>query len=91
MTTVVNKRNESFDEYIGRGSIFGNPYEIGRDGTREQVIERYRTWFGFMVRDPIFLSAVQLLRNKKLGCFCKPLLCHGDVIKEFLDKTAPVE
>lgn len=85
MTTVVNKRTSDFDVYIGRGSIFGNPYEIGRDGTREEVIERYRVWFNFLVRDPIFVEHLKKLKNKKLGCFCSPMLCHGDVIKNWLD------
>lgn len=85
MTTVVNKNKESFEVYVGRGSIFGNPYVIGRDGTREQVIERYREWFKFLLRDPIFAAAVLDLRDKKLGCFCKPLACHGEVIAEYLN------
>jgi hypothetical protein len=34
MCEVVNKYKEPFDIYIGRGSIWGNPYVIGKDGTR---------------------------------------------------------
>lgn len=89
MTKVVNKRVEEYDVYIGRGSIFGNPYEIGKDGTREQVIERYRGWFAFLLRDEIFRQEVLKLKGKSLGCFCKQpekfVPCHGDVIAEWLD------
>lgn len=48
ITEVINIReyNGSYI-YIGRGSIFGNPFEIGKDGDREYVIKRYRRWFNF--------------------------------------------
>lgn len=89
MTTVVNIRNEPCDVRIHRGTIFGNPYEIGRDGTREQVIEKYRKWFGFLLRDGRFVELLENLRNKKLGCFCKSpniqVYCHGDIIAEYLN------
>ena len=41
---VLNKRdvNGSIDMYIGRGSPWGNPYVIGKDGNRTEVIARYR-------------------------------------------------
>jgi len=85
MTTVVNKRKEYFDVYIGRGSLFGNGYIIGPDGTREEVIQKYREWFFRRLRSERFRKAVEKLRGKKLGCFCKPLACHGDVIVEYLE------
>ena len=27
--------------YVGRGSLWGNPLVIGKDGTREEVIEKF--------------------------------------------------
>ena len=30
--------------YVGRPSPLGNPYALGRDGNREQVIAKYRRW-----------------------------------------------
>lgn len=93
MTTVVNIRHEQFDEYCGRGSIFGNPFEIGLDGERERVIERYRNWFYHTIKDNRFKEAVLSLRGKKLGCFCKQLdkevACHVDVIVEYLNQNGP--
>lgn len=86
MTKVVNLRKDSYDVYIGRGSIFGNPYEIGVDGTREQVCERYEKWFNFCLRDRVFRAAVLALKDKTLGCFCCPQQCHGEIIAEYLNQ-----
>ena len=85
-TKVVNKYKDSYDVYIGRGSVFGNPFVIGRDGTREDVINKYRDYFLKQVHDNLmFKSQVLKLEGKTLGCFCKPKACHGDVIKEYLE------
>ena len=43
--TVVNKKTHkptSNDVYIGRPSIWGNPFVIGKDGSRNQVINKYK-------------------------------------------------
>ena len=89
-TRVVNKYHEAYDVYIGRGSIFGNPFCIGKDGNRTDVIKKYKVWFYERLKDRLFEQAVQGLRGKKLGCFCKPLACHGDVIKEYLNERNTV-
>jgi len=85
-TTVVNIRKEEHDVYIGRGSLFGNPFKISRHQDRIDVIEKYKEWFHNQIRIDIhFKISVLLLRNKKLGCYCKPKPCHGDVIVEYLN------
>lgn len=76
---VVNLRSADFDVFIGRPSKWGNPFVIGRDGTRTQVIERYREW---IAGQPELLAALPELRGKVLGCFCAPAACHGDVLAE---------
>lgn len=85
MTTIVNVKEEKCDIYIGRPSLFGNPYKIGRDGTRDQVLSLYRKWFYERLNNPEFKNKVLLLKDKKLGCWCKPLSCHGDVIADYLN------
>ena len=86
MTSVVNIRRDKCDVYIGRGSPFGNPFRIGRDGSREQVIELYRQKIiKRMISDELFVDEVMALRGKRLGCYCKPLACHGDVIVELIE------
>lgn len=83
-TIVVNLRKEPADEYIGRGSIFGNPFKISKYRTREMVIDFYREWFYEQLKQDWFRKAVERLEGKSLGCFCKPKACHGDIIVEYL-------
>jgi hypothetical protein len=82
MTKVVNCKKEKYDVYIGRPSLYGNPFVIGRDGTREEVIEKYRIWI--LTQPDLIEKAKQELKDKVLGCFCKPLACHGDVLVELI-------
>lgn len=88
MVRVVNIRDTSkYDVDITRNGPYGNAYLIGRDGTREEVIELYRVWLrNFLKHTPDYLEP---LRGKTLGCVCKPLPCHGDVIVESLTITKP--
>lgn len=83
MTRVVNKYKEPFDVYIGRGSDWGNPFVIGTDGTREEVIDKYRKW---IIKQPQ-IKNIHKLSGKTLGCFCKPKPCHGDVLVELLEEA----
>lgn len=87
MTTVVNKNKDTFyDSFIGRGSLFGNEWVIGKDGTRDEVIAKYEDSFYDKVEsDQSFRTEVLKLKNKTLGCYCKPARCHGDIIKSWLD------
>lgn len=83
-TKVVHCKKEYYDVYIGRPSKYGNPFKIGKDGTREEVIEKYRDW---LHRNPNLMREVkEELKDKVLGCWCKPDACHGDVLKELCDE-----
>jgi hypothetical protein len=84
VTTVVNKYKDFWDVYIGRGSKWGNPFVIGKDGDREEVIEKYKTW---IQTQPHLMASLHELKDKKLGCFCRPWHhCHGDVLVELVEK-----
>ena len=85
VTRAVNRRREAYDVYIGRPSVWGNPYVIGRDGTRAEVIEKYRT---YVLSRPDLLARLPELRGKRLGCYCKPAACHGDVLAELATQRA---
>jgi len=81
MTTVVHCKKERYDIYIGRPSQWGNPFSIGRDGDRAEVIRKYREW---ILTKPELLADLPTLKDKVLGCWCKPLTCHGDVLVELV-------
>lgn len=94
ITAVANKdRGDIFDTYIGRSSPWGNPFPIGFEegaDNRDDVIRKYRDYFyEEIVKDPERLKAIRSLQGKRLGCHCKPLPCHGDVIAEFLNSDEP--
>lgn len=92
MTKVVHCKRSDYDIYIGRGkcprtgeySKWGNPYKIGEDGTREEVIEKYRQ---YVLSRPDLLEAIKELKGKTLGCWCWPKRCHGNVLAEIADQT----
>lgn len=78
---------------IDRRTFLGNPYFIGNDGTREQVIEKYRLLL------PARYDKLSIVKEKideiletarkgpiQLACWCSPLPCHGDVIRDFILK-----
>jgi hypothetical protein len=74
-------------EYIGRGSYWGNPHSMFEEGDdREEVIRKYKYDFDFEKFPHIDKSEVFKLVGKKLGCFCKPATCHGDVLADFLNE-----
>ena len=85
MPRVFNKRNLYPQDaiYIGRPSKWGNPFLIGRDGTRTEVIERFRL---YLTQNYSLSKDIQELRGKNLVCFCSPLPCHGDILLELANK-----
>ena len=74
---VVHCKRDRYDVYIGRPSKWGNPFAIGRDGTRAQVIARYERW---VRSQPELIAALPELEGETLGCWCAPKGCHGDVL-----------
>ena len=92
MAKVLNKRDSGVPAgaiYVGRPSKFGNPFEIPRDGSREEVIEKFEAWL--LVADensspPMLITTDDLrsLRGKDLVCWCAPLACHAEVLLNYI-------
>ncbi len=76
---VVHCKREPYDVYIGRPSKWSNPFVIGKDGTRSQVIDKYRE---YLYNSLELMAALPELEGKVLGCWCHPQTCHGDVLAE---------
>ncbi len=95
-TTVVNIKIHPCDVYIGRGSKWGNRFthmpitermrqltpNIEKVATRIMAVQLYADW---IKTQPQLLAALHELRGKVLGCNCKPLSCHGDVLAQLAD------
>ena len=84
--TVVNKHYEPYDVYIGRGSVWGNPFTV-KEMCREAAIEAYREYITKQLdQRPELVTQLLALKGKRLGCFCKPKACHGDVLLDLIEK-----
>ena len=80
MTSVVHCMRDEYDVYIGRPSKWGNPFQIGVHGTREEVVDMYRVY----IQGRVDLNPKEL-QGLRLGCWCVPELCHGHVLAELAD------
>jgi len=67
---------------IGWDGRYGNPFVIGKDGTREEVVAKYRNWLYQEQNQLLREDIKQNLKNKILGCWCSPLSCHASVLAE---------
>ncbi len=97
-TSVVNLKGHRGDPeyadvvYVGRamhrggwhleGSPLANPFRPGPDGTRDEVVAKYRE---YLLGRPDLLALLPELRGRRLGCWCVPERCHAEVIAEFAD------
>lgn len=76
---VLNKHYDDVRDaiYIGRGSPYGNPYKVGRDGKRGECIKLF---------EEHVLPTLDLepLRGHDIWCFCHPRPCHGHSIRRAL-------
>lgn len=91
---IVNKeKTNDFDAYIGRGTPWGNPFQVGtQEGQfdRSEAIEKFKTHFEKnILGDPSLRNGLLGLRGMRLACHCKPLACHGDVIAAYLNSQDP--
>lgn len=77
---VVHCKKSSYNVYIGRPSKWGNPFSIGKDGDRQEVIEKYKKYINS--KPKLIEIAKKELRGKTLGCWCSPEDCHGEYLAE---------
>jgi len=68
-----------------RPSKWGNPFKIGKDGSREEVINKYREWL--MSKPKLIFEAKRELKGKDLLCCCAPKSCHGDILLEVANEN----
>ncbi len=95
-TRVINLRKEKPPGYIYIGNLvkyhpdvypqtkWGNPWakDLRKYG-RDKVVAMYRE---YILANPELMDQLYELKDKTLGCWCKPEKCHGDVLAELADK-----
>lgn len=103
---IVHCKKAPFDVYIGRPKTgyswgYGNPFSIGYDGNREEVIKKYESWlktgnnFGNgnakQERRQWILDHIHELKNKTVGCWCSfpKEDCHGRILLELANELTP--
>lgn len=83
MSKVVHCKKDRYDVYIDRPSKWGNPFKIGPDGTRDDVIKKYEQ---YLLNNKNLCKDLPELKGKVIGCHCAPLACHGDVLKKHVSQ-----
>ncbi len=72
--------------YPTQSSKFANPYKIGKDGTREEVIAKYKEYITKKLdNDESLVNELISFKEKKLGCWCYPEMCHGNILLELIN------
>jgi len=76
---VYNKKKQNPEGavYVGRPTKWGNPFVIGKDGTRDEVIAKYEEWIKTQNN---LIADLHELTGKDLVCWCAPEACHADVL-----------
>ena len=90
---VVHCKIDKYTIYIGRPSVLGNPYVIGKDGSRDEVCDKFEE---YVKNTPKVLDAIKNLNdNDILGCWCKQknknVRCHGDSIVKIYNSLKAVQ
>ncbi|NIQ80601.1 MAG: DUF4326 domain-containing protein [Anaerolineae bacterium] len=88
---VLNKKKDKIPKgavYVGRPSIYGNPFPLRKGRSREEVIEKFRLYFEERAKsDLVFMAALKkIVDAPTLVCFCAPERCHAEVIRDHLLK-----
>ena len=71
--------------YGGRSSVYGNPYPIDKDNSRDFVIDKFE---GYLINEivnnnrDIINGLRKLHENSILFCYCKPKRCHLEIVEK---------
>ncbi len=88
---VVNVRTDRCDVFVGRPSIYGNPFSERRGtlarfrvANRVEALMQYEAW---LMKHPGLLERVKRdLPSKLLGCYCWPDACHAEILARIANR-----
>jgi hypothetical protein len=69
-----------------KGSIWENPFTVGKDGTIDEVRDKYYQYITNKIHTENLYNELLELKGNVLGCWCCPNKCHGDVILYLLSQ-----
>lgn len=90
MIQIVNRKTyRGTSVYVGRPTVLGNPFVIGRDGSRADVLQKYRRWLwsAMQSRNETVLAEFRRLAEQAaagdvvLSCWCSPAPCHAEILR----------
>lgn len=88
----INSKKDNFTIYIGRDwdgmkqSPFHNPFHLGKDGSREEVLLKFIMYWCAPEQWKLRKAALIMLQDgDTLGCYCYPKACHGDIIAGYVN------
>ena len=74
------------ERFPKKSSPFCNIFKIGRDGTREEVTQKYQQYITEKIKnEPELKNELISMKGKNLGCWCKPEPCHGDYLLQLIN------
>jgi len=73
------------ERYPKNDSIWANPFKIQKDMSRCDVIKKYKTYIIEKIKNEKLYDELLKLKGKKLGCWCKPGACHGDILVDLIN------
>jgi len=92
MKFVVHCKKEKFDVYVGRPTIWGNPFSEKDNtlaefkvSTREEAIQKFEEWI--QTQPDLIQRVKQDLKDKVLGCWCHPKACHADILARIANEN----
>ncbi len=87
--------------YIGRGgvvfvdnerypkekSVWSNPFKIGKDRNRDEVLDKYEKYIrDLLKKNSKLIEELLMLKGKNLGCWCVPNKCHGHILLKIINE-----
>ena len=86
LATIKYAENNNLFVRADRYSDYGNPFEVGKDGNRDEVCYYYEEYY--LPHKKSILDKIHLLKGKALGCWCAPEKCHCDSLKKIIDEKS---
>lgn len=75
------------ERFPKQASIWANPYKIGKNGTREEVLKKYEKYIRKKIKNENLQEQLLQLKGKNLGCWCHPEACHGDILVKLIEQN----